>query len=246
MTHNKPPCSTIILAAGKGKRMRSELPKVLHLFKGKTMIDAVLDTTEELNSKPNIVIVGHKKDDVMQHLSKRKNILFAVQEEQKGTAHAVEQAEPFQNKLADTVCVLMGDVPLLKAETISHLLAHHHEKNAVVSILSACFENPFGYGRIVCNNKGDVLKIVEEKDCTDKERKIKKINSGIYCFQTSFLFDKIKTIENENKQAEFYLTDMVEIAVKEGKTVSEYTVANNIEVAGVNSAEDLRTLEEKN
>ncbi|MBF0274453.1 MAG: bifunctional UDP-N-acetylglucosamine diphosphorylase/glucosamine-1-phosphate N-acetyltransferase GlmU, partial [Nitrospinae bacterium] len=192
---------------------------------------------------PNIVVAGYKKELLLNHLEGNNAVEIAVQEEQKGTAHAVMQVTPLKDKLKENLIVLMGDVPLLSQKTIQQLVDVHTKNNAIITVLTAQTEEPSGYGRILKNSKGNVVGIVEEKDCTAEEREIKEINSGIYIFNTSYLFDNLSKINNVNKQNEFYLTDIVKIASDEGQVISSFCVDDVMEITGVNSINDLEQLQ---
>ena len=170
----------IILAAGEGKRMKSKLPKVLHKVQGRTMLDHVIDAAEKSGAEDICVVIGHGADEVKAAVEGR-NVKFAVQEKQLGTGHAVMQAGDFIEEDCD-ILVLYGDTPLITPETIGKLLDFHKAEENSISIISAIVENPAGYGHIIRNEKGEFLKNIEHKDADDKEKLVKEINTGIYCF----------------------------------------------------------------
>ena len=227
---------TLILAAGKGTRMKSELPKVIHEVNGIPMISKIIKVLEVLKPEENILILGHKKEEVLKVVG--ENADYVVQTEQLGTGHAVLQAK---NKLKDydgDVMVLCGDTPLLREETLKELYKFHKETDSVTTILTSIYDNPFGYGRIVKEN--DLVKaIVEEKEADDKTKKIKEVNAGVYCFKGRELFEALSKITNNNEKGEYYLTDVIGIQVKEGKKVQSYILNDNIEILGVNSKVEL-------
>ena len=230
-----------ILAAGKGTRMNSDLPKVLHEINNKPIIHFVLEKSLALNPDKIILIIGYKKDAVKQSV-KNFNIDFAIQEEQKGTAHAIEQCIPQIKELEGNTLVLSGDVPLISIKTLEKLIAIHTKNNSIASILSANIKNPTGYGRIIRNKKNNFLKIIEHKDANINELKINEINSGIYIFDTNTLCQKIFSIKNNNMQNEYYLTDIFNHI--NTNNVSIYKTDNIHEINGINTIEQLQNLEE--
>lgn len=232
---------TVILAAGKGTRMKSKLPKVLHRVCGKTMVECVIDEAVKTGSEGVCVVVGDKAEMVKEQL-KDKNVEFALQAQQLGTGHAVMQAESFIDENKDLI-VLYGDTPLIKAETLEKLVKFHREKNNGVSIISAIVENPAGYGHIIRDEKGAFVKNVEYKDATDEEKLVKEINTGIYCFKGSELKRALKLITNDNVQGEYYLPDALEIILKNGQGVDAMAAESADEFAGVNSRVQLAEAE---
>ncbi len=237
-----------ILAAGKGKRMGSDTPKVLHTVKNQAMIDYVLDTAFMLNPKKIFPIVGFKKDEVIDHINDsgylNENILeYVEQKEQLGTGHAVLQLE---SKLANKVghlLVLSGDVPNIQYQSLLPIVNNHIENNIDATIITAIVENPKGYGRIVRDKSGKFIKMVEHKDCNDEEKLIKEMNSGIYIFKISHLFNNLKKISSNNSSNEYYLTDIIELINKNG-VVCTQKIDNYEEVMGINNIEQLESFEE--
>ncbi|OEG00290.1 UDP-N-acetylglucosamine diphosphorylase/glucosamine-1-phosphate N-acetyltransferase [Vulcanibacillus modesticaldus] len=223
---------SIVLAAGKGTRMKSTLPKVLHKVGGKPMIGHVIDVLQEINTQEIVVIVGHESEKVKEYVG--GNALFAEQLEQLGTAHAVSQASPILSNKSGTTLVICGDTPLFTKETLSALIEKHHNKNAAATILTTELSSPTGYGRIIRDDKGNVLKIVEEKDASLEEKEIKEVNSGTYCFDNQKLFAALSKVNNNNKQGEYYLTDVIEILKTSGEIVTAYKTDNHLETIGVN------------
>ena len=227
---------TLILAAGKGTRMKSEMPKVIHKVNGIPMVSKIINVLAGLNPEENILILGHKKDEVLKVVG--ENCDYVLQTEQLGTGHAVIQAkEKLQNYDGD-VMILCGDTPLLKEETLKELYQFHKNNQADTTILTSIYENPFGYGRIVKEN-GLVKAIVEEKEANDEIKKIKEVNAGVYCFNSKELFKALEKINNNNEKGEYYLTDVIGIQVSENKKVQSFTLKDNMEILGVNSKVEL-------
>lgn len=222
----------VVLAAGKGTRMKSSLYKVLHPVCGKPMVEHVVENMEKLGVEKIVTIVGHGAETVQSELGNRSE--YALQAEQLGTAHAVMQAESVLGSLTGTTIVICGDTPLITAETMNELLKHHKETGAKATILTAIAEDPTGYGRIIRSEDGHVKSIVEQKDASSEEQLVKEINSGTYCFDNEALFTSLKSVNNENAQGEYYLPDVIEILQKEGEVVSAYAANDFDEILGVN------------
>jgi len=231
--------ATIILAAGKGTRMKSELVKVLHPILGLPMLSYPIELSlKGIKAEKTIVVVGHQADRI-QGMFKNFKIDIALQEKQLGTGHAVLQAIPFLQSFSGTVLILCGDVPLVELETLNSFIDTYKENGSTLSVLTAVVEEPFGYGRILRNSEGWLEKIVEEKDASEKERMIREINTGIFCVKTPFLMEGLREIGKENAQGEYYLTDLVEVAKKRGLRCSAHIVADPVEVMGINTRVDL-------
>jgi bifunctional UDP-N-acetylglucosamine pyrophosphorylase / glucosamine-1-phosphate N-acetyltransferase len=229
----------IILAAGKGTRMKSEKLKVIHHVAGRPIINYVVDTVEALGISEIFVVVGHQANLVQDTIS-NKNVTFVEQTDQLGTGHAVMQVEPhISGHAEDTVVVLAGDCPLIELETLSNLLAVHKESNSAATILSAKMNEPANYGRIVRGQMGSVLGIKEAKDCTSKEKLINEINTGVYTFKMKDLFEGLKKINTNNKQHEYYLTDVIQILQEKGDSVSAFCTENADQAIGINTRLDL-------
>lgn len=222
----------IILAAGKGTRMKSDLPKVLHKVSGITMLEHVFRSVSALVPAQTVTIVGHKAEMVEQVLAGQTH--FALQEEQLGTGHAVMMAEEFLGDLDGQTLVIAGDTPLITGESLKSLVDFHINHKNVATILTAEADNPFGYGRVVRNADGEVLKIVEQKDASDFEQQIKEINTGTYVFDNRRLFEALKGINTDNAQGEYYLTDVIGIFRQAGEKVGAYMLRNFEESLGVN------------
>ena len=231
--------ATIILAAGKGTRMRSELVKVLHPIMGLPMLSYPIELSlNGIKAEKTVVVVGHQADRIQERYKDLK-IEFALQKEQLGTGHAVLQAIPFLQSFRGTVLILCGDVPSVKIETLRSFINTYREFESTLSVLTAVVGNPFGYGRILRSPEGWLEKIVEEKDGSEEERTIREINTGIFCIRSPFLMESLGEIGKENAQDEYYLTDLVEIARKKGLRCSAHIVMDPMEVMGINTRVDL-------
>jgi bifunctional UDP-N-acetylglucosamine pyrophosphorylase / glucosamine-1-phosphate N-acetyltransferase len=218
--------------------MRSATPKVLHELAGRPLIDHVLRAASTLAPVTTTVVVGHEADRVRTHLQAWPGVQTVLQEPQLGTGHALLAAEaPLKNQVG-TVVLLSGDVPLLSAASLAALLTRHQESAAAATVVTAMVERPFGYGRIL-RAGGEIARIVEERDATPAEREIKEINAGIYAFALESLFDALRDVGAENTQREYYLPDLVSVYRRERKVVATWTVANPIEVRGINSRSEL-------
>ena len=231
--------ATIILAAGKGTRMKSEVVKVLHPILGLPMLSyPIALSLSGIKAEKTIVVVGYQADEIKERF-KNSRIQFALQEEQLGTGHAALQAIPFLKTFAGTALILCGDVPLVKADTLRAFIGAFEESHSILSVLTTLVEDPFGYGRILRSPEGWLEKIVEEKDASKKERTIREINTGIYCVKVPFLIEGLGEIGKDNAQGEYYLTDLVEIARKKGLRCSAHIVSDPVEVMGINTRVDL-------
>ncbi len=243
--------TTIILAAGKGKRMKNpDRSKVMYELKGKPMIQYVIDLALKINSLMIIPVVGHQKQAVInflkeQYPEKSANIKFAHQDEQLGTGHAVMQTKDYLGNFDGDVLILSGDVPMLKYETVNDFIRFHNENKFDASLISAIFSDPGGYGRILRKDSGDFYDIREEKDCNEQEKKCKEINSGIYIIDSKILFDALKTLKTDNVQGEYYLTDVFRYFKSINKRIGAYPVKNVIEITGINTLEQLEELEKE-
>ncbi|WNC16210.1 bifunctional UDP-N-acetylglucosamine diphosphorylase/glucosamine-1-phosphate N-acetyltransferase GlmU [Brevibacillus brevis] len=233
----------VILAAGKGTRMKSRLYKVMHPVCGKTMIEHVVDAVEELSPHQLFVVVGHGAEAVTLKLGDR--VRYARQDEQLGTAHAVWMCQDVLGDREGVTLVLNGDTPLVQGETLRQLLAYHREREAAATVLTAIVDDPTGYGRIVRDENGNVRRIVEEKDATLGQKKVCEISTGIFCFDNRKLFEAIPLVSNENAQGEYYLPDVLAILQEQGCLISAYAADNPDEGAGVNDRIQLAQLEQK-
>ena len=235
--------AVVIMAAGKGTRMKSDLPKVLHQANGRPVVEYVIEKSRSLEPESIVLVVGHQADLVRQATS-RFPVAYALQQPQLGTGHAVMQTEPVLNGFEGEVIILSGDAPLVTTRTLRELLAFHRTRNAVATVLTADMDDPTGYGRIIRNQGGDeVLRIVEQKDATDDEKAVTEINSGVYVFDSRELFDALKGITNTNAQQEYYLTDVFGICFGKGLKVCAFKVGDPNEIRGINTPEQLREAE---
>lgn len=232
------PLNIIILAAGKGTRMHSQQAKVLHEVAGRPILAHVIDCAKELQAQKIIVVVGYAGDAV-RHAFAHEEIVWVTQAEQLGTGHAVQQALPYLDSTADAL-ILLGDVPLLEAESCRRLLAQAHNQLALLTFNKT---DPTGYGRIVRTPAGNVTAIVEHKDATDAQRAISEVNAGIMAMPSAYLSQWLGKITQHNAQGEYYLTDIVALAVAQGVTVSAEVVTDMWSVAGINSKMDLAQIE---
>ena len=226
----------IIMAAGKGTRMKSDLPKVVHLAHSKPMIIRIIDALNALNTEENVLILGHKKEKVLEVLG--PDVSYVVQEEQLGTGHAVKQAVPKLENYQGDVLIINGDIPLIRKETLIDFYNEYKKENADAIILSAVFENPFSYGRVL-KDGNKVLKIVEEKEANEEQKKIKEINAGVYIFKSQDLVKALAQINNNNEKGEYYITDVIEILSNDNKKVISYSLEDSMEIQGVNSKVEL-------
>ena len=223
----------LILAAGKGTWMKSKLPKVLHKVGGVPMVEQVLNTVKAAGTERQVVVVGFGGEAVQTYLGKQAETV--MQEQQLGTGHAVLQAEPLLKDATGTLLVTCGDTPLVREETFRALMQYHAETGAAATVLTAIMPDSFGYGRVIRDAKGQVTKIVEQKDGTLEELAVREVNAGIYCFELPLLWDLLHLVGNNNAQGEYYLTDIIGMLVDAGKTVSAYAAPEYQETLGVNS-----------
>lgn len=233
-----------ILAAGKGSRMESTLPKVLHKLNGKSLIDYVLETASELKPQSTTLVVGFEKDLVKSH-TKNYKVNYVSQDNQLGTGHAVLQMQNVLENQKGHLLILSGDVPNIKSASLFPIIRHHIKNNHSATVLTAIVSDSTGYGRIIRNINGDLLKIVEEKDCNNEQRNIKEINSGIFIFKISELFPQLKNIKSNNAQREYYLTDVMEL-IGEKMSIQASIIGDSSEVLGINTVNQLSDLENKN
>jgi bifunctional UDP-N-acetylglucosamine pyrophosphorylase/glucosamine-1-phosphate N-acetyltransferase len=235
--------AVVIMAAGKGKRMKSNLPKVLHNLAGKPILNYVLDTVDQLEAKRKILIVGYKSDHIRELIGDK--IEYVEQKEQLGTAHAVLQTKKLLSDFKGDVLILSGDVPFLTVKILKKLLKYHQANNFCCTLVSTILKTPKGYGRVIRDKKGEIKGIIEEVDLSADKKKITEVNSGIYCFNKDKLFQALEKITPDNKQGEYYLTDSVEILLKEGLTVGNIIVKDYSEILGINSRLDLTDASQK-
>jgi len=226
----------VILAAGKGTRMKSELPKVLHEIFSKPLLGWVLDA---VGNSESIVVVGYGAKKVEEYLESFPNSSPVVQKDQLGTGHALKCASKNLKDFKGKVLILCGDTPIIKASTLEKFVENHDEHKASLSVMSAVFEDPTGYGRIIRSEDGGVREIVEEKDATDEQRQVKEINAGIYCFNWEEVSPALRALKNNNSQGEYYLTDIVSWAVAKGLKTQGFVIEDKSEIFGINSRRHL-------
>jgi bifunctional UDP-N-acetylglucosamine pyrophosphorylase/glucosamine-1-phosphate N-acetyltransferase len=237
-SHSHPHVAAVILAAGMGKRMHSDLPKVLHAVGERPMVLHVIDAVSSIGASPIVVITGYQAERV-EAVCADADVLFARQEQQLGTGHAVMQAAAALSGHARTIVVLNGDVPGLRPATIRAFIDYHEREHAAATVLTAVLQDASGYGRIVRDSDGNLLRIVEDKDASESERAILEINSGLFCFEALELFPALKRVTRRNAQNEYYITDVIGLLQAEGKRVAAWRIEDAREVAGVNNPDEL-------
>lgn len=231
---------TIVMAAGKGTRMKSNKSKLVHKIYGKELVTRVVDLAEEVGSNKIVAVVGHLREQVQAVLGDR--VEYAYQDELLGTGHAVMQATSFLEGKKGKVVILYGDVPIIRPETVKNLIEKSIKNREYATLLTAIYENPTGYGRIIRDEGGNIKGIVEEKDASETQREIKEINSGIYCFDIQELLLALKEIKPNNAQGEYYLTDVIKIMNEKGLKTGAVIVEDNTEILGVNDRAQLELL----
>ena len=235
--------AVIILAAGLGTRMKSQTAKVLHELSGRPMILYVVETARHVVGDNVILVVGHQAEKVRQIVSERYHVTCALQEKQLGTGHAVLTALGHLPAFTRDVIILCGDVPLLLPQTIQTLLGNHRTSNRDITLLGVELDNPKGYGRLVLDKNRNLRKIVEEADATPEQKRIKTINTGIYCVKTDILSETLQKTNTRNVQGERYLTDIIELGNNAGMDVGVVFIDNYEEIIGVNTRGELKNAE---
>ncbi len=230
----------VVLAAGKGTRMKSNKSKLVHKIYGKELVKRVVETARKANIEEVITVVGYKREQVQLVLG--DTVKYAYQDEMLGTGHAVLQAYEYLKDKKGKVVVLNGDVPIIRPETIEKLVKKSIKNREYATLLTAIYNNPTGYGRIIRDDGGNVKEIVEEKDATDEQKNLKEINAGIYCFDIQELLKALKEIKPDNSQGELYLTDVVKIMNEKGLKTGAVIVKDNTEILGVNDRMQLELL----
>lgn len=243
MGASKSSVGVVILAAGKGTRMKSDLPKVMHILAGKPLLEHVVITARSLDPEKILVIVGHGREVIVERFGD-SDIEFAIQEPQLGTGHAIAQAEDHFKEFDGMIIALSGDAPLLKPDTLKQMIKTHQKSGAAITMLTCEMDDPASYGRIL-REDGEIVGNIEAKDATEEQLLINEINSGIYVFDAGFLFPALNKINNQNAQGEYYLTDLISIAVGKGLKVSGVIAKDISETMGVNTIEELKSLEKK-
>ncbi|MBF0227800.1 MAG: NTP transferase domain-containing protein [Desulfobacterales bacterium] len=235
--------AAVILAAGLGKRMQSNLPKVLHKICDKPMVLYVIETARKIVGNNIVVVIGHQAETVRDIIDQKAQVIYAYQDVPLGTGHAVKCAFQCLNDFVEHVVILCGDVPFLSFATISKLTDNHKEGKCDITILGVKRDVPDGYGRINLNTNGKVVSIIEHVDASDKEKKNKLTNSGVYCIKKEFLKGALDQLNTSNFKGEYYLTDVVEIAHRLGKTIGLVISENTDELMGINTIEELHRAE---
>jgi UDP-N-acetylglucosamine diphosphorylase/glucosamine-1-phosphate N-acetyltransferase len=235
--------AVVILAAGLGKRMKSDRAKVLHEVLGQPMILHVMAIAREIAGPRVVVVVGHQAEEARRAVLQRYEAVFAYQGTQLGTGHAVKCALPYLPRDTRDVVILYGDVPLLKPSTVDRLIEGHRATGCDISILAIRLQDPSGYGRIVCDPSGDVCGVVEEADADSRQKRVRRINTAIYCVDADFLTQALGELKAENAQGEFYLTDIVGIAYRSGRRIGVTEHGDAEEVQGVNTRIELAAAE---
>ena len=233
--------AAVILAAGQGKRMLSDLPKVLHTVGARPMVLHVIDAVRVLGASRVILVTGYEAERV-ETACAGAGVVFARQHEQLGTGHAVMQARPHLASFTGTVLVLNGDVPGLRRETMRRFVEHHLARGAAATVLTALLDDPSGYGRIVRDAAGDLVRIVEHRDATPAELAIREVNSGLFCFEARELFPALERVTRRNAQNEYYLTDVIGVLAAEGRGVAAHRIDDPREIAGVNNPDELEAV----
>jgi UDP-N-acetylglucosamine diphosphorylase/glucosamine-1-phosphate N-acetyltransferase len=240
--HEHSGCAALILAAGQGTRMKSDRVKVLHPIAGMTMIRWVFRTVQEVSPARIVMVIGHQAEDVRRELEGER-VEFVLQGQRLGTGHAVLMAEKSFADFIGTIVVLNGDTPLLRSATLERFIEYHSARNNSATVLSAEIDDPAGYGRIVRDERGEFVRIIEHKDASDKMRSIREISSGLFCFESADLFAALRKVGRRNAQGEYYLTDVMEILKLERKLVGVYLCDQRDEVLGINTIEQLQAAE---
>lgn len=240
---NNSALATVILAAGRGTRMKSDLAKVLHPICGRPMLWYVVELARSVGSEKTVVVTGHQSD-LVEETMKGGDLIYAFQEMQMGTAHAVLQAGDALRDFEGDTLILCGDVPLLLPSTTEGLLDNHRSTGSAITVMTALPDNPGSYGRVVKNEGGEILRIVEASDAGTEEMAIREINTGIYCADNTFLFEAVRKIDNKNAQGEYYFTDIIEIASRENRKAGSFIIDDPSEAMGINTLDDLKAAED--
>lgn len=234
---------TVILAAGLGTRMKSDIPKCLHELFGIPMLGYVINAARDAGCDDICVVIGHKGEMVRASFE-NEGLSFAVQSEQKGTAHAVMMAKDFIGEERSDVMILFGDTPLIEGQVLKGLYERHCAEGNAATVLSTVIVNPFGYGRILRDADGRLIGSVEQKDATEEQQKIREVNSGMYCFDSAALMEALEKVDNNNAQGEYLLPDVLNILLAEGRKAEAFITDDASVLVGVNDKEQLRDAEE--
>ena len=235
----------LVLAAGKGKRMGADKPKVLQILAEKPLLGHVFHTLHDAGVDEVYVVVGHRQEEVTSHFGD-VSVTWVVQEDQRGTGHAVRCAREFLQDYAGDMLVVNGDAPFITPETITSMVKQHRDADATATLLTCHLEDPHGHGRILRNGApyGRPARIIEERDATDEQRAIREVNGGLYCFRADRIFKFLDRLGNDNVKHEYYLTEVVEILNREGMIVEAYRCTNPKELSNINTPEELEKAQE--
>ena len=241
---NRKSISIVIMAAGKGTRMMSDIPKVIHKIANETLLNHVINTSIKLNPKNIVVVIGYRADAVRESV-KEKNIKFSLQIDQKGTGHAVMQTKEHLKSFQGHTLVLSGDVPLISHNTLESLINKQIDEDLSASVLTADLDDPHGYGRVIRDKNNNLQEIKEHKDCSEEQLQIKEINSGIYIFNNELLFKLLPKIDNNNSQSEYYLPDILSMIVGNKGKIGLDKINDIVEIQGINTNDQLENLEKE-
>ena len=234
--------AAVILAAGEGTRMKSDMAKVLHRIGGKTMIRKIVESVRQIGPERIVVVVGYQAEAVREEFA-CENMDFALQEKRLGTGHAVMKTRDILEDFSGTVIILTGDTPLLTPRTLEDFCRFHREEGNAATVMSTRMDDPAGYGRIVRGDQDELERIVEHADASPGELKIDEVNSGIFCVDSDYLFDSLSEIGKDNTQDEYYLTDIIEVLNRQGMRTGVFLCGNNVEVTGINTRSQLEEAE---
>ncbi len=243
MSDFNPPVAAVLLAAGKGTRMQSDLPKVLHEVAGRPMIRWVIDACRAVGVHRIVIVIGYRGDLVRDALRGEPRLTFVTQEQQLGTGHAARMAETPLTDFAGDTLVLCGDMPLIRAHILEELLHTHRTRHAAATLATAILENPTGYGRVLRDDAQGFDRIVEQKDATAEQLRVREVNPSYYCFNATELFDALHRVRSDNAQGEYYLTDVPGLLKAEGKTVALLDAVPASDVLGINTLDDLANVD---
>ena len=239
---NDPNLAVVVLAAGRGTRMKSDLPKVLHPLAGRPLLAWVLAAARQVDPARLLVVVGYQAEAVRRAVD-APDMEFVIQEEQRGTGHAVLQCREALQDFDGHLLILCGDMPLLQGKTLQRLRAHHLARGAACTLLTLKTQAPRDFGRVIRDAEGRIQKIVEARDLSAAEKTVDEYNSGVYCFQKDLLFNSLADLRPDNDQGELYLTDTLEILVRQGHPVETVVTTDEAEIFGINSVDDLKRAE---
>ncbi len=237
------PLSAIVLAAGQGTRMNSDLPKVLHEVAGRPMLGWVVDAAKQAGAEKVVVVIGYRGELVREALADEPGVVFVEQTERLGTGHAAMMAESASEGATCDVLVLCGDMPLIRTGILADLIATHRDRNAAATLATARLDDPSGYGRVLRDSSGGFDRIVEQKDATPEQLAVNEVNPSYYCFRAADLFAQLKNLRSDNAQGEYYLTDVPGMLKQQGETVALLDTVPAEDVLGINTLDDLAVVD---